>query len=95
MCATFCPTGALVKFEDAGGAFGIEHAPGDCVKCRCCVDICPAQAISISDEVFAVDLLSGATERYIMAPLEHPPGDPHSILHAMKDLLGEEQVYER
>lgn len=95
MCATFCPTGAISKFTDEDGTFGVEHFPGDCVKCRCCTDICPQQALTLSDEVFAVDLLSGAVERYEMKPLAHPVGDPHQIWHTMKDLLGCDQVYER
>lgn len=76
MCATFCPTGAISKFTDKDGTFGVEHFPGDCVKCRCCADICPQQALTLSDEVFAVDLLSGAVERYEMKPLAHPVDDP-------------------
>ena len=73
----------------------MEHFPGDCVKCRCCADICPQQALTLSDEVFAVDLLSGAVERYEMKPLAHPVDDPHQIWRTMKDLLGCDQVYER
>ena len=95
MCATFCPTGAITKYVDADGSFGVEHSPGDCVKCRCCVDICPAGALTISEEVFAIDLLSGAVERYKMRPVKSPPGKPNSILNAMKDLLKEDQIYER
>lgn len=94
MCATFCPTGAIRKFEE-DGTIGIEHYPGDCVKCRCCEDICVHDALTLSDEVFAVDLLAGAVERYEMKPLKNAPGNPHQIWHSMKDLLGCEQVYER
>ncbi|WP_080800149.1 4Fe-4S binding protein [Arabiibacter massiliensis] len=95
MCATFCPTGAISKFKDDDGTFGVQHAPADCVKCRCCTDICPEGALELSEEVFAVDLLSGAVERYEMKPMKNPPGNPHQIWHSMKDLLGCDQVYER
>ncbi|MEG1435234.1 MAG: 4Fe-4S binding protein [Gordonibacter sp.] len=95
MCATFCPTGAISKFEDADGVFGIQHNPGKCVKCLCCTDICVEDALWISDEVFAVDLLDGKAERYEMQPQKNPPNNPHAILHAVKDLIGMEQVYER
>ncbi|MEG0322493.1 MAG: 4Fe-4S binding protein [Raoultibacter sp.] len=95
MCATFCPTGAIAKFKEEDGTFGIEHFPGDCVKCRCCTDICPESALSLSDEVFAVDLLSGLVERYEMKPMKNPPNNPHAILHSIKDLIGLEQIYER
>ena len=68
MCATFCPTGALYKYTDETNPTetGIEHSPADCVKCRCCEDVCPEHAITISDAVFAVDLMEGAVERYPM-----------------------------
>jgi ferredoxin len=95
MCATFCPTGAISKFTDEDGTFGVEHFPGDCVKCRCCTDICPKEALTLSDEVFAVDLLSGAVDRYEMKPLAHPIDDPHQIWYTMRDLLGSDQIYER
>lgn len=95
MCATFCPTGAIMKFNDEDGTFGIEHYPGDCVKCRCCTDICPEGALTLSDEVFAVDLLSGSVDRYEMAPIKNPPGNPHAILNSMRDLIGIDQIYER
>ncbi|MCI8366644.1 MAG: 4Fe-4S binding protein [Eggerthellaceae bacterium] len=95
MCATFCPTGAIRKWQGEDGTFGVDHYPGDCVKCRCCEDICRTNALWLSDEVFAVDLLSGAVDRYEMAPLKNPPSNPHSILHSMKDLIGISQIYER
>ena len=95
MCATFCPTGALRKFEEKDGTFGVDHYPSRCVKCRTCTDICPADALWISDEVFAVDLESNAHERYVMKPREREIGNPHQIWHTMRDLLGCDQIYER
>lgn len=95
MCATFCPTGAIAKYAVEDGSIGVTHRPVDCVKCRCCTDICPEGALELSDEVFAVDLSSGAQERYPMKPRKNPPGNPHQIWHSMKDLLGCDQVYER
>jgi NAD-dependent dihydropyrimidine dehydrogenase PreA subunit/coenzyme F420-reducing hydrogenase delta subunit len=95
MCATFCPTGAISKYVDEDGAFGVVYRPRDCVKCRCCSDICPENALTISEEVFAIDLLSGAAERYGMSPVENPPNNPHAILGAIKGLINTDQVYER
>ena len=94
MCSKFCPTGALVKFEDEDGTMGVSHSPSLCVKCRCCEDICPKDAISLSEEVFAVDLLEGETERFVMTPPKVKPG-PHQMWHTMRDLLGCDQIYER
>ena len=95
MCATFCPTGAITKYFEKDGSLGVDYSPGACVKCRCCVDICRASALTISEEVFAVDLLSGAVERYKMRPVKNPPGKSNSILNAVKSLLNEDQIYER
>ena len=67
MCATFCPTGAILKLiDDTGVARGVGHIPSQCVKCRTCVNICMSKAISISEEVFATDVLAGITERIDM-----------------------------
>lgn len=94
MCATFCPTGALRKFTEADGTFGIDHFPARCVKCRCCADICPEEAISISEEVFAVDLAANAHERYEMHPREVALG-PHQMFNSYKKLLEFDYIYER
>ncbi|MDR2587469.1 MAG: 4Fe-4S binding protein [Coriobacteriales bacterium] len=95
MCATFCPTGAISKYVNRDRTSGVAYRPRDCVKCGCCADICPEDALSISEEVFAVDLLSGAVERYEMRPMKSPPNNPHAILGAMKGLLKSDQIYER
>ena len=95
MCATFCPTGALTKFEDADGASGVDHRPADCVKCRSCEVICPADAIEISEEVFARDLLAGVTDRYVMKGRPVKPGTPHTIWQMQQTMMNTDQVYER
>ncbi len=97
MCATFCPTAALYKYTDEADPkiTGVEHAPADCVKCRCCDDICPADAISISDEVFALDLMEGAVERYPMCPESVHRTNSHSIFTKVQALIGEPNMYER
>ena len=33
LCATFCPTGSIRKFDLETGEFGIDHTPADCVNC--------------------------------------------------------------
>lgn len=95
MCATFCPTGAIAKFRDDDGTFGIEHYPGDCVKCRSCAAICPQDALVLSEEVFAVDLLAGMVDRYEMRPPKVERGRPHTIWHTMQAMMKTDQVYER
>lgn len=94
MCAVFCPTGALGKFDDEDG-FGIEHYPGDCVQCRCCATICPTGALSLSEKVFARDIAEGTAERYPMRPPAIKRGKPHSIWHIAKTLMTIGEVYER
>lgn len=95
MCAVFFPTGALAKFTDADGTFGVEHRPSDCVKCRSCEAICPAHAIEISEEVFAVDLMGGVTDRYAMRPRAVQHDTPHTIWHKAQTMMKTDQVYER
>lgn len=95
MCAVFCPTGALAKFADADGTFGVEHRPSDCVKCRNCEAICPEHAIEISEEIFAVDLMDGITDRCAMRPRAVQHDTPHTIWHKAQTMMKTDQVYER
>jgi formate hydrogenlyase subunit 6/NADH:ubiquinone oxidoreductase subunit I len=88
MCAIFCPTGAIVKFNDAAGTFGIEHYPADCVHCGLSRDVCPAGAIVLGNEVPAVALGEGLSYRHEMDPIVAPPNQPHSIYKKMYILLG-------
>ncbi len=95
MCAVFCPTGALRKFDADDGTFGVKHYPGDCVQCRCCESICPAAAITLSDEVCASDVLKGTTDIYEMKKPAVKKGAPHAIWHTAKLFTNTTQVYER
>jgi ferredoxin len=95
MCATFCPTGALTKFDDSEEELGIEQYPADCVQCRLCQDICMKQCLTLSDEVPLKELVEGVIERVDMSPLKYRPNDPKQIYHHMYDLLGGGQIYER
>lgn len=93
MCATFCPTGAIGKF-DGEDAMGVLHTPADCVKCGSCRDICPEGAITIRDDVKTGFILNASTHRYVMKPRAVTIGDPHQILETMKGRI-EGNVYER
>lgn len=91
MCATFCPTGALAKFEE-DGRVGICHAPSLCVKCLCCEDVCTRGAITVCDEVEACDLLSGRVDFYDMGPDPTAKPNPHAVRDAMRSILGTQAV---
>lgn len=95
MCATFCPTGAIAKFDDADGTLGVTHTPGDCVKCGSCQDICPADAITLLDEVPTAWLVNGEKHRYVMAGRPVSLTDnPHQILDTFRlDFNGD--IFER
>ena len=95
MCATFCPTGAIVKFDAPDGTFGIDHYAADCVKCLCCQTICRSQAIVVEDTVPANVLVNAVPERHVMHPVRVPKGGMHSIMNSMRDLLGLPEVFER
>ena len=95
MCATFCPTGAIAKFDDADGTLGVTHTPGDCVKCGSCRDVCPADAITLLDAVPARWLTGGNRHRYVMTPRPVSLTDnPHQILDTFRlDFNGD--IFER
>lgn len=83
MCMVFCPTGALSRFDDGNGAFGVEHRPALCVQCRMCESICPEGAIGVSDSVSLDTFLSGRKVRFSMKPLDWNPGSPEAIATRM------------
>ncbi len=95
MCATFCPTGAIAKFDEEDGTMGINHYPGDCVLCHCCEDICPTGALHLYEEVFAGDLLSGTVERNEMRPPKYDMASPKKSMHMFRDLLSCPDIFER
>lgn len=94
MCATFCPTGAIARFDEESGAVGVNHFPGECVKCGTCRDICPANAITLHDEAHPSNLIDGAVERYRMRPRDVELNQPHQILETMRGKIPG-QIYER
>lgn len=97
MCATFCPTGSLRRFgedEGEGSEFGVEHFPGDCVKCGTCRAICPEGAILLLDDVKPSYLFDGDVHRYRMRSRAVKMNDPHQILNTMKSQI-EGDVFER
>lgn len=95
MCATFCPTGAIRKFDNKDGTFGVLHFPADCVKCGSCRDICKEQAILILDDVPANFMLQGTAHRYVMKEPEVQIGDPHQILNTMRARMPGTNIWER
>jgi Fe-S-cluster-containing hydrogenase component 2 len=85
MCAVFCPTGAIRKFDDADGTIGVLHTPADCIKCESCYDICPARAITIQDGVSAEAIIEGREHRFTMKGREISlRNNPHQMLETMK-----------
>lgn len=95
MCAVFCPTAALIKFDDGQGIFGVDHYAARCVKCNSCIDICPDKAITLLDEVSIEDLEGSRYVRYVMNPRKRELGGPDQACHVMRNLLKCEQIYNR
>ena len=95
MCATFCPTGAITKFDEEDGTFGVRHFPADCVKCCSCQDICPANAIMVLDNVQASFLVDGQTHRYVMKERATTQNDAHQILSHMRFQMEGSDIFER
>jgi Pyruvate/2-oxoacid:ferredoxin oxidoreductase delta subunit len=95
MCATFCPTGAIYKFDDIDGTFGIEHYMADCVHCCLCEDICPERAIACINTVPIKDLVEGKIERHIMKPRTWQPNKGDSIWRKMQQVIPNANINER
>lgn len=94
MCATFCPAGAIAKWDE-GDNFGLAHQPRLCVKCRCCESICPAKAIKVSETVPARALVDGETD---FISLEKPAflrGSGDATKGVFSSLLGVEEIFDR
>lgn len=95
MCATFCPTAAIARFDDADGTLGVTHRPADCVKCGSCRDICPADAIVLLDAVPTSWLVDGSCHRYAMAARPVSLVDnPHQILGTFRQTFNGD-IFER
>lgn len=95
MCAVFCPTAAISKFDEEDGSFGVEHCAGRCVKCESCVDICPAQAITLHDDVSTGDLTKETSTRFEMKARPRELGGSDQAQRIMRELLKCDQVYNR
>ena len=91
MCAVFCPTGAICKYQDEHGIAGIEHYLAECVHCCLCQDVCPAKAIHCVTKVPTHQLAEGLTERYKMPDPEWMAG-PDQILQRMRKKIGGNSV---
>lgn len=95
MCATFCPTGAIRKFDNDDGTLGVYHYPGECVKCGSCRDVCPENAIELLDEVRPAYLLEGAVHRYAMTPRPVELGTAQQMVDTMRLRMQGSDIFER
>ncbi|MBQ9954768.1 MAG: 4Fe-4S binding protein [Eggerthellaceae bacterium] len=84
LCSVFCPTGALSRFSDGDGSFGLEHCPGDCVQCRSCEAVCRHGALTVSDEVLTAELMDGAVERIAMKKPEIDHNSAESMMQKLQ-----------
>ncbi len=90
MCATFCPTGALLRAENhSDGFFGIVHRPTLCMQCRLCESICPTGALSISSTVPSDLFIGKKAECVRMTPPDWTPNKPDSMFQKIHNSLGD------
>ncbi len=94
MCAVFCPTGALARFDGADNTFGVEHRSALCMQCRLCETICPEQAITVAEEVSTDEFLAGTKFRFAMQPIGWNPGAEDSIASRMARFIKVDNVQE-
>ena len=95
MCATFCPTGAIRKFDCDDGTMGVDHVPSDCVKCGSCRDVCPEDAIQLLDDVRAEYLLDGRVHHYVMTPRPVELGTAQQRVDTMRLRMQGSDIFER
>lgn len=89
MCATFCPTGALMKVDEEG-AFGVAHRSAACVHCNLCESICPVGAISVSSRVPAEQFMGKKVVYWEMERPEWKPNRFDSLFTKMHHVIGED-----
>ena len=94
ICATFCPTGALVKYGDERET-GVEHTPSDCVRCLCCQDVCRAGAVHVDASVDPAAIASGESERFPMPDEGQFRSNSKSIINAVRKMTKTDRIYER
>lgn len=87
MCATFCPTGALAKFDQEDGTIGVDHRSYLCVQCTMCQSICPKEAITVHNEVSLADFEEGVVQHIPMKPLDWTPNKPDSMVKKMAKFI--------
>jgi len=72
MCAFFCPTGALTKWEQ-DGRVGVAFQVSRCVACGLCRDSCYVKAVVLWDDVDLSVVLSETVEALPMRAAEAAP----------------------
>jgi formate hydrogenlyase subunit 6/NADH:ubiquinone oxidoreductase subunit I len=66
MCAFFCPTGALMKTEQAG-KLGVTFNLASCIDCRLCQEICYRHGVTLSPGVDLQKVVSNEVDTFWMA----------------------------
>ena len=94
MCANFCPTGALRKFDFADGRLGVKHMPALCVNCGCCRDICPTKALTVHARVAAKDVALRTSYAYYMAAPDVAYNRPDTMYRKVQPLFDTDQLYD-
>lgn len=89
MCAVFCPTGALAKFDE-DGAWGIVHRPSACMQCRLCERLCPEDAVAVSGLVPIDQFMGKQAVCYAMKKPTWEPNKPASMYGKVHTVLGDD-----
>ena len=90
MCAYFCPTGALSKYEQDGNK-GISFRAASCVACNLCVDTCYKKAVSVADQVTMERILDDSVVMLALRQAgasEPQPGSTDKMEAAIRAALG-------
>lgn len=70
----------------------LVHAPGLCLQCRTCEQLCPQHAIELSCSVFAVDIGAGTVDEHPLRAIRCDKGGPDAIRNSMAKLINSPYV---
>lgn len=70
----------------------LAHAPGLCLQCRTCEQLCPQHAIELSSSVFAIDIGAGTVDEHPLRAIRRDKGGPDAIRNSMAKLINSPYV---
>ena len=74
----------------AAAEYGLLHRPAACVQCRACEQICPVDAITVSDTIPLAEFMGKQAVVFRMTPPVWKPNQPDSMYLKIHEVIGPE-----